>query len=368
VQALNARSRVLTQLGGALAALLVAACGAKVAHETAGGESHFLASCSSSCGDTLTCLSERCTDTCDDDADCRGLAVNARCVTDEQGARSCDVECTRNSDCDALGTRFACDVNLCREPVADPPVASASATPSTPSPITCQDGGQTYAVGATWQCSDGCNTCTCDSDGNVESTLIGCPQPAACEEGGSQHAVGDSWLCADGCNTCSCGTDGVAMTTRACPEAVCQEGGNVYFVGDTWRCADDCADCTCGEDAMVIREEETNCASPIVCTEGGQSHAAGETWQCSDGCNTCSCDSDGNVTTTDIACAVDGGAPRPECTLAPEVGDCDAAFQNFYFDVEQGECLPFTYGGCGGNANRYDTLEACVASCGGDAG
>ena len=55
------------------------------------------------------------------------------------------------------------------------------------------------------------------------------------------------------------------------------------------------------------------------------------------------------------------------CTLPLEVGDCDAVIPSWGYDGRQGECVEFSYGGCGGNANRFATLEACQASCGGGA-
>jgi hypothetical protein len=62
-----------------------------------------------------------------------------------------------------------------------------------------------------------------------------------------------------------------------------------------------------------------------------------------------------------------GGEPQlgEECTLPPESGSCDAYIPSYYHDAATGLCRPFVYGGCGGNANRYDTLEACQSACSG---
>lgn len=49
------------------------------------------------------------------------------------------------------------------------------------------------------------------------------------------------------------------------------------------------------------------------------------------------------------------------CTLPFEAGDCDAAIPVYaYID---GICQAQSWGGCGGNANKFQTLEACQAAC-----
>ena len=51
------------------------------------------------------------------------------------------------------------------------------------------------------------------------------------------------------------------------------------------------------------------------------------------------------------------------CNLQKEVGPCKAFFPRFYFDKVVGECKEFIYGGCRGNANNFKTLDACQATC-----
>lgn len=53
------------------------------------------------------------------------------------------------------------------------------------------------------------------------------------------------------------------------------------------------------------------------------------------------------------------------CSLPIESGSCDAYIPSFGFSPMDGNCQPFVYGGCQGNANRFPTLSACEASCGG---
>jgi hypothetical protein len=53
----------------------------------------------------------------------------------------------------------------------------------------------------------------------------------------------------------------------------------------------------------------------------------------------------------------------PACTLPPVSGTCEAYFQSWYHDPSTGICRPFIYGGCGGNANRYESLAACQKAC-----
>ena len=54
-------------------------------------------------------------------------------------------------------------------------------------------------------------------------------------------------------------------------------------------------------------------------------------------------------------------SPEPGCQLAFDVGPCDAAVRVFAFTG--GECKAATYGGCGGNDNRFSTLEECLGRC-----
>ena len=62
-----------------------------------------------------------------------------------------------------------------------------------------------------------------------------------------------------------------------------------------------------------------------------------------------------------------GGSPPDLCSLPPESGNCNAYFPSFFHNAATGVCEPFVYGGCGGNENRFDSVEACQAACSGGA-
>lgn len=51
------------------------------------------------------------------------------------------------------------------------------------------------------------------------------------------------------------------------------------------------------------------------------------------------------------------------CALKDEPGPCKANKERFFFNVDTGNCQLFQYGGCGGNANNFQTLEACEETC-----
>ncbi|EDV99163.1 male accessory gland serine protease inhibitor [Drosophila grimshawi] len=42
---------------------------------------------------------------------------------------------------------------------------------------------------------------------------------------------------------------------------------------------------------------------------------------------------------------------------------CEAYIPNWTFDSAAQECVQFIYGGCGGNANRFETKEVCEERC-----
>lgn len=53
-----------------------------------------------------------------------------------------------------------------------------------------------------------------------------------------------------------------------------------------------------------------------------------------------------------------------DCTSPPETGPCRAMIPSFYFNATLNACMPFVYGGCLGNINRFPTCQTCIQVCG----
>ena len=160
----------------------------------------------------------------------------------------------------------------------------------------CTVDGTDYAAGESFPSADGCNTCSCGSDGQVACTLKACA--TTCEYAGKTYVAGDSFPSDDGCNTCSCSADGlIACTAKACA-IVCQVGDATYLPGDTWMA--DCNTCSCDQDGTWSCSE-ADCT--VTCTQGGVEYQPGESFPAGDGCNTCTCQGDGTAICTQIACA-----------------------------------------------------------------
>lgn len=65
-----------------------------------------------------------------------------------------------------------------------------------------------------------------------------------------------------------------------------------------------------------------------------------------------------------------GDAPRASpgnyseiCLLPPDEGPCRALVPSYYYDRYTQSCREFMYGGCEGNANNFETWEACDEAC-----
>lgn len=163
----------------------------------------------------------------------------------------------------------------------------------------CEYNGETYDVGESFPAGDGCNTCSCQEDGTVGCTLIGCVD--ACEWEGQVYLEGDTFAAGDGCNTCSCEAGGaVACTLLACV-GDCYYDGQYYPAGSIFPASDGCNTCECLSEGDLICTD-IPCAVEM-CSYEGYFHAPGETWLSNNQCTSCTCEAGGEAEcATGIVC------------------------------------------------------------------
>ncbi|XP_077523989.1 amblin-like [Amblyomma americanum] len=56
---------------------------------------------------------------------------------------------------------------------------------------------------------------------------------------------------------------------------------------------------------------------------------------------------------------------KPVCSLKPKTGNCTGFSPSWYYDADVDLCRRFIYGGCYGNANRFDSCMKCMKRCSG---
>lgn len=59
---------------------------------------------------------------------------------------------------------------------------------------------------------------------------------------------------------------------------------------------------------------------------------------------------------------------KARCVYPPVTGRCRADFSRFYYNPFSKSCERFTYGGCEGNANRFEKEKECMQACRGVTG
>uniref|UniRef100_UPI00398F183A PI-actitoxin-Aeq3b isoform X2 n=1 Tax=Pristiophorus japonicus TaxID=55135 RepID=UPI00398F183A len=56
-------------------------------------------------------------------------------------------------------------------------------------------------------------------------------------------------------------------------------------------------------------------------------------------------------------------AKQDPCMLPLDEGTCSRYTLRWYYHRRTGECRPFIYSGCSGNANRFQAQEDCEQTC-----
>jgi len=61
--------------------------------------------------------------------------------------------------------------------------------------------------------------------------------------------------------------------------------------------------------------------------------------------------------------SLSASATYDDCNQRKSIGHCRAAFPRWFYNKIEDKCEEFTYGGCGGNGNNFETEEECKSSC-----
>lgn len=191
--------------------------------------------------------------------------------------------------------------------------------------------------------------------GGVAESTPGASEGRDCQDGDITYQDGEQIDCA-----CSCSDGEISCDLILCeepPDSGCEQYGIRYENGEHVPTGTDCGACTCwnGEIScnLILCEDTTTCAY------GGVIYEEGQGFPSTDGCNSCVCEGVYGVSCTEQDCS------PSVCELDFDAGWCSAAFEVYWYNPTEGACEPRFYGGCEGNENRFETLEACEQACGG---
>jgi hypothetical protein len=170
-----------------------------------------------------------------------------------------------------------------------------------------------------------------------------------------------------------------------------EDRGTCFGEQLSWRFDSEARSCVtfmysgCKHNANYFTSEETceracgKYRSTDVCRqpkEAGQCHQKVSRWHFNEEMNECQmffwsgCGGNGNRFSSKAECqhlCSHEIKVKPEekdaCALERDVGPCTDALTQWYFDKNDKDCRIFTYGGCRGNDNRFNSKEECTQKC-----
>ncbi|KAF0312775.1 Papilin [Amphibalanus amphitrite] len=202
-------------------------------------------------------------------------------------------------------------------------------------------------------------------DGNVNNFVTESECQAACPE---QLYAAEA--CADELDVGPC-TNFTTQFWYSTAERQCQPfqyggcGGNRNRFGSLAECQQRCEASSDRVDAVAFQTEWCELEA-----DAGTCNGTEERWYYDTTTGRCAqmvysgCGGNGNLFTSQQQCERQCGATQDVCSLPRVVGPCSGSLVQFYYDSRLRRCLEFDYSGCQGNANRFNTLEACEARCG----
>ncbi|XP_065332270.1 papilin isoform X3 [Cloeon dipterum] len=125
------------------------------------------------------------------------------------------------------------------------------------------------------------------------------------------------------------------------------------------------------KNSCVMPEGKDKCAQPV---SEGPCNGNFERWYFDSDDSTCKrfryggCKGNQNNFLTEAACQQQCVAPASfrasnRCALPKDKGPCKGSMLQWYFDAKAAECKVFSFGGCLGNANRFQSHTECATTC-----
>ncbi|XP_069957540.1 kielin/chordin-like protein isoform X2 [Cherax quadricarinatus] len=297
--------------------------------------------------------------------------------------------------CREDGSGSVCTLRAC-----PPPADLVVTDPPPPAYTHCKPGSR-------WMMN--CNWCSCTNNGaNSACAMKGCPPNYKPRPGQVVCTERSHWK-QDNCNWCNCKNGKAFCTEKLCiqtdmPKKSCIEGSSWKQDCNTCHCINGTAGCTkklCAEPVPetlqctgnktdgCVDQLPPHCKLPPFNTEGHVCLAFLSRWTYVADTQNCEniiyggCGGTKNLYHSQAECEAScrplHSTPQPaqttrtntkrstkpqRCFLKADSGHCFGYFIKFTYNSASRQCKEFVYGGCGGNRNRFETLQECQTTCG----
>ncbi|CAL4123243.1 unnamed protein product, partial [Meganyctiphanes norvegica] len=214
-------------------------------------------------------------------------------------------------------------------------------SPSSTSNAECLDG-------STWK--NECNSCSC-MNGHAACTMMACIpnfKPIANEE---ECSPGAFWK--KDCNSCRCVNGKGVCTRRACISVPRSPANAICSLPASAPGAKVCAGFM---RKWTYNSEAGECQQIVYGGCGGTENLFNTIEECQNACKS----------PQGVSQFRSSGKIREICKLPIEAGPCFASKAKFAFNHTSNRCERFFYGGCQGNANKFNSAQECSDECGGE--